>query len=125
VLVRGIRGVDPGRRGVLVTDEAADGMWMGFAVCDGAVSRSNFATTVRDLERQLAGGAPDFGLLMTCAGRGASLYGEPDVETTLLRQRFPHVPFAGMFSSFEIGPFLERPAMHLYTGVLAVFASPS
>jgi small ligand-binding sensory domain FIST len=125
LLVRGIRGVDPGRRGVVVTDEATEGMWMGFAVCDGAVSRANFASSVRDLERHLAGGAPDFGLLMTCAGRGAGLYGEPDVESTMLRQRFPRVPFAGMFSSFEIGPFQERPAMHLYTGVLAVFASPS
>jgi small ligand-binding sensory domain FIST len=125
MLVRGIRGIDPARKGVVVTDEAREGLLMAFAVCDAATSRNRFAACVRDVERQLAGAAPQFGLLMTCAGRGVSLYGERDVDTRIVRQRFPHVPFAGMFSSFEIGPFEARPALHLYTGVLAVFGSPS
>lgn len=125
MLVRGIRGIDPARRGIVVTDEVSEGMLMSFAVCDPAASRASLAASVRDVERQLAGSARQFGLLMTCAGRGRGLYGEPDVDTDIVRQRFPHVPFAGMFSSFEIAPFEERAAMHFYAGVLAVFGAPS
>jgi hypothetical protein len=30
-----------------------------------------------------------------------------------------------MFSTFEIGPLGHRPAMHLYTSVVAMFGAPS
>jgi small ligand-binding sensory domain FIST len=53
------------------------------------------------------------------------LYGERDVDTRIVRERFPNVPFAGMFSTFEIGPLGPRPAMHLYTSVVAMFGTPS
>jgi len=125
VLVRGIRGIDPGRKSVVVTDEVAPGMLMSFAVCDGSASRAELAASVRELGRQLAGAAPQFGLLMSCAGRGMGLYGERDVDTRIVRERFPNVPFAGMFSTFEIGPLGMRPAMHLYTSVVAMFGTPS
>jgi hypothetical protein len=35
------------------------------------------------------------------------------------------LPFAGMASSFEIAPHFGRPTMQLYTGVFALFTSPS
>ncbi|MET0594587.1 MAG: FIST C-terminal domain-containing protein [Polyangiaceae bacterium] len=125
VLVRGIRGIDPGRKSVVVTDEATPGMLMSFAVCDANAARADLSGTMRDLARQLAGAAPQFGLLLSCAGRGMGLYGERDVDTRIVRERFPNVPFAGMFSTFEIGPLGPRPAMHLYTSVVAMFGTPS
>jgi small ligand-binding sensory domain FIST len=125
VLVRGIRGIDPGRKGVVVTDEATSGMLMSFAVCDANAARADLSGTMRDLARQMAGAAPQFGLLLSCAGRGMGLYGERDVDTRIVRERFPNVPFAGMFSTFEIGPLGPRPAMHLYTSVVAMFGTPS
>jgi small ligand-binding sensory domain FIST len=125
VLVRGIRGVDPTRKSVVVTDEAQPGMLMSFAVCDATASRAELSSSMRELSRQLAGAAPQFGILMSCAGRGMGLYGERDVDTRIVRERFPNVPFAGMFSTFEIGPLGHRPAMHLYTGVVAMFGAPS
>jgi small ligand-binding sensory domain FIST len=125
LLVRGIRGIDPGRKAVVVTDEATPGMLMTFAVCDASASRADLLGSMRELARDLAGAAPQFGLLMSCAGRGVGLYGERDVDTRIVRERFPNVPFAGMFSTFEIGPLGHRPAMHLYTSVVAMFGAPS
>ncbi len=125
VLVRGIRGIDSGRKSVVVTDEVSPGMLMTFGVCDANASRAELSASVRDLGRQMAGAAPQFGLLMSCAGRGMGLYGERDVDTRIVRERFPNVPFAGMFSTFEIGPIGVRPAMHLYTSVVAMFGAPS
>jgi len=125
ILVRGIRGIDPARKAVVVTDEATPGMLLSFAVCDANASRADISGTLRDLARQMAGAAPQFGLLLSCAGRGMGLYGERDVDTRIVRERFPNVPFAGMFSTFEIGPLGPRPAMHLYTSVVAMFGTPS
>jgi small ligand-binding sensory domain FIST len=125
ILVRGIRGIDPGRKAVVVTDEAAPGMLMTFAVCDASASRADLAGSMRELARDLAGAAPQFGLLVSCAGRGIGLYGERDVDTRIVRERFANVPFAGMFSTFEIGPLGHKPAMHLYTSVVAMFGAPS
>jgi small ligand-binding sensory domain FIST len=124
-IVRGIRGIDPERRAVVVSDEAAPGKWMTFAVCDPSASRAELVASLRDLARQMAGAAPQFGLFFNCAGRGAGLYGDSNVDTRLVRERFGQVPLAGMFSTFEIGPFAGRAVMHLYTGVLAMFGAPS
>jgi small ligand-binding sensory domain FIST len=64
-------------------------------------------------------------LYINCAGRGSSLYGQYDVDTRILRARFGDLPFAGIQSSFEIAPYCGRPALQLYTGVVAVFTTPS
>jgi small ligand-binding sensory domain FIST len=125
LVVRGIQGVDPVRRALLVSDEVREGMRLAFAVKDGIAARDDLETVARDAQRALAGAAPRFGVYVNCAGRGASLYGAQDVDTRILRSRFGDVPIAGMMSSFEIAPYDGRPALKLYTGVLALFTVPS
>jgi small ligand-binding sensory domain FIST len=123
--VRGVQGVDPVRRGLLISDEVRKGMLMAFAIRDGSAARTDLERSLRDARRDLAGGIPRFGLYLNCAGRGASLYGMPDVDVHAIRSRFPDLPLAGMFSSFEIAPRHGRPSLQLYTGVLALFTAPS
>lgn len=125
LLIRGIRGVDPARGGVVVTDEVRPGMRLCFGTRDGATARADLESAVREAAREVAGAAPRFGLFISCAGRGIGLYGAADVDATIVQNRFPHVPFAGMFSSFEIGPSSRGTAMHLYTGILTLFCAPS
>jgi small ligand-binding sensory domain FIST len=125
LVVRGIQGVDPDRRALVVSDELREGMRVAFAVRDGRAAREDFEAMTRELEREIAGAAPRFGVYLNCAGRGSGLYGAHDVDTKILRARFPGLPFAGMASSFEIAPHFGRPTMQLYTGVFALFTSPS
>ncbi|HEX4336218.1 MAG TPA: FIST C-terminal domain-containing protein [Polyangiaceae bacterium] len=125
LVVRGIQGVDPDRRAIVVSDEVREGMRVAFAVRDGRAAREDFEAMSRELEREIAGAAPRFGVYLNCAGRGSGLYGAHDVDAKILRARFPGVPFAGMASSFEIAPHFGRPTMQLYTGVFALFTSPS
>lgn len=125
-LVRAVRGIDPARRGVLVGNEAVVGRKLAFACRDAAASRARLETSARRVAKLALGAAPRFALYLSCAGRGQGLYGSPDVDVRVLRQRFHDLPIAGMHSSFEIapwGPGLGR--MQLYTGVLALFRSPS
>ncbi len=125
LIVRGVQGVDPVRRGLMISDEVREGMRMAFAVRDAAAARTDLEAVSRELSRETAGAAPRFALYMDCAGRGASLYGSFDVDTRILRQRFGDIPLAGMHSAFEIAPFGGHPTLQLYTGVLALFSAPS
>ena len=125
VVIRGIRGVDTSRGALAVSDEVRPGMLFGLAARDADASRANLQQSVRQARRAAAGGAPRFALYLNCASRGSSLYGAPDVDTRILRSAFPGLPFAGMQSSFEIGPVGGQPTLQLFSGVVALFAAPS
>jgi len=124
-LVRSISGVDPARSAVHLGEEVTEGSQIAFAILDPTSARDGVEAMLRDLTRQLAGGVPVAGVYVDCAGRGRGLYGAPDVDVRSIRTRFPELPFAGLFSSFEIAPFDDVPRVHLYTGVLAILYAPS
>ncbi len=125
-VVRPIRGVDPGRRGVMVGTEARIGARIAFAVRDAAAGKELLEQSARHVLEQTTGASARFLLYFTCAGRGQGLYGAPGVESRILRKRFGDLPIAGMHSSFELIP---RPGgqvrLAMYSGVLAMFRSPS
>jgi small ligand-binding sensory domain FIST len=125
LVLRAVQGVDPVRRGLVVSDEVRVGMRMAFAVRDGSAARADLEAATRDLQRELMGAAPRFGVYVNCAGRGSALYGAHDVDTRILKSRFGNVPLAGMQSAFEIAPHAGRPTLQLYTGVVALFTAPS
>jgi small ligand-binding sensory domain FIST len=125
-VVRPVRGIDPTRRGVMVGPDAKVGVRFAFAVRDGAAARTHLEGTARRVAKNALGSAPGFGIFLTCSGRGQGLYGAPDVESRILRQRFGDLPIAGMHAAFEIAPAgAGRAQMQLFTGVLALFRSPS
>lgn len=125
-VVRPVRGIDPARRGVMIGGEARVGMRLGFGVRDPAAARADLEATARTVAKNALGAAPRFAIYLTCAGRGQGLYGAADVESRILKHRFGDLPIAGMHSSFEIAPRPQGAArLELYTGVLALFRSPS
>lgn len=125
VLIRAVQGVDPVRRGLLVSDEVRPGMRIAFAVRDAKAAREDLQTAVRDLLREANGAAPRFGIYLNCAGRGSSLYGQRDVDLKILKARLGELPLAGMQSSFEVSEVGGKPSLQLYTGVLGLFTAPS
>ena len=125
LLVRGIQGVDPSQGAIVVSEEARIGLRIAFAVRDPTAARADLETASRELERDIAGAQPMFGVYVSCAGRGTALYGSADVDVRIVRARFPDTPFVGLHSAFEIAPCAGRPSVQLYTGVMAVFCAPS
>jgi len=125
ILIRAVQGVDPVRRGLLVSDEVRPGMRLAFAVRDAKAAREDLQSAVRDLLREANGAAPRFGIYLNCAGRGSSLYGKPDVDLKILKARLGELPLAGMQSSFEVSEVGGKPTLQLYTGVLGLFTAPS
>ena len=125
LLVRGVQGIDPHARGLIVSEEIREGMFMTFGIRDGQAARDDIERVLRELRRDIAGAAPLASLYVNCGGRGRSLYGRPNVDTRLLRERFGDIPIAGMQSSFEIAPYGDSPSFQLYTGVVALFSELS
>lgn len=126
VLIRAVQGVDPVRRGLMISDEVRPGMRLAFAVRDAKAAREDLQTAVRELLREANGAAPRFGIYLNCAGRGSSLYGgQRDVDLKILKARLGELPLAGMQSSFEVSEVGGKPTLQLYTGVLGVFTAPS
>lgn len=125
LLLRAVQGVDPSRHGLIVSEEVRVGMRMAFAVRDASAARADFEMRLRELAREAAGAAPRFGICLNCAGRGVALYKNADTDLRMLKARFGEIPWAGLFSSFEIAPHGDNPALQLYTGVVGLFTSPS
>lgn len=125
VVLRPIQGVDPTRGAVVLGSAIDPDRPVAFAVRDADAARTDLTRVAHAARRGLAGALPRFGIYLSCSGRGSGLYGAPDVDTTVLKRALPELPFAGLLSAFEIAPHRARPELHLYTGVLSVFSSPS
>lgn len=123
--LRPIRGVDPSRRGVALGETLPVGQRVSFVVVDGTAARADLDSLCREVWTKTAGAMPAYGVIVSCAGRRSSLYGSPEVETRILRQRFDKVPFAGLHSSFELGPSVGGPSIHYYSGAVGLFSVPS
>jgi small ligand-binding sensory domain FIST len=121
-LVRHIVGLDR-RRGTLALGALPrPGQAVRFHVRDAQASAEDMKHL---LTRAARGPKPKGALMFSCLGRGADLYGEPDVDSRLFLQRFGPVPLAGFFANGEIGPVGGATYLHGYTNCLGLFAPRS
>jgi small ligand-binding sensory domain FIST len=70
--------------------------------------------------RQLSGrlpGPPKAGIYVSCIARGAALFGEPGIESALIRDNLGEFPLIGFFANGEI----SRDRLYGHTGVLTLF----
>jgi small ligand-binding sensory domain FIST len=125
LLVRGVQGIDPGVRGLVVSEEVREGMLMTFGVRDPRAAQVDLERMARELSRDIAGALPLCGIYVNCGGRGSNLYGRANVDTRLLRERFGDIPIAGLQSAFEIAPHGDAQSLQLYTGVFTLFTALS
>jgi len=67
-----------------------------------------------------ATGAPRFGLMFPCMGRGPMFYGGEDRDQKILSARFPGLPFIGFYGNGEIAHFDGANRLLQYSTVLAL-----
>ncbi len=117
-LVRSILGIDRKRKGIAAGEFYRLGKTVQFHVRDPQ-------TAVEDLQllldAQQMDTQPFAGLLVTCNGRGRSLFHEEDHDLNLIRERIGDVPIAGFFAAGEIGPIGGRSFLHGHTACLTLF----
>jgi small ligand-binding sensory domain FIST len=115
-LVRNLMAIDPGRGWIVLGAEIAAGDTILFCRRDPESARRDMVRMVRQLAGRLNGPAKA-GLYVSCVARGAALFGNPGVETELIRESLGEFPLIGFFANGEI----SRDRLYGHTGVLTLF----
>jgi small ligand-binding sensory domain FIST len=138
--VRHLIGLDPGRRGVAISDNAVVGMQLAFCTRGVEAARRDLMRICAELREEvepeelplpaaLALKDAAFGespadtsgiagaIYVSCAGRGGAHFGAPSAELAIVRHALGDVPLVGFFAAGEIA----RRHLYGYTGVLTVF----
>jgi small ligand-binding sensory domain FIST len=115
-LVRNLMAIDPGRGWIVLGAEIAPGDPILFCRRDPDSARQDMVRMVQQLARRLSG-PPKAGVYVSCCARGAALFGEPGVETRIIRESLGDFPLIGFFANGEI----SRDRLYGHTGVLTLF----
>jgi small ligand-binding sensory domain FIST len=119
-LVRAVLGADPESGGLAVGDAFEVGRTVRFHVRDAHSADEDLRAMLRDLDDDV-----DAGLLFTCNGRGARLFGTSDHDAELISEALGGSALGGMFCAGEIGPVGARSHLHGFTAsLLAVGSDP-
>lgn len=120
-LVRNIAGADPDSGALYVAGAVREHQVVQFHVRDAATSAADLDAVLATLGPDLGDRAPAGGLLFSCLGRGAGLYGESGHDSARLRAAVGDVPLGGFFCNGEIGPVAGTAYLHAYTSAFALF----
>ena len=115
-LVRNLLAIDAGRGWLVLGAEIAAGDSILFCRRDPDSARRDMNRMVQQLARRLSG-PPKAGVYVSCVARGAALFGDPGVETALIRETLGEFPLIGFFANGEI----SRDRLYGHTGVLTLF----
>ena len=120
-VVRNLVAIDDQSGAIALADRVRIGQTIQFQIRDAEAARQDLEGMLASVERALAGRRPTFGMYFNCAGRGRGLFGVPDHDVTLIREKLGEFPLAGFFGNGEFAPIGTRNLFHTYTGVLAVY----
>jgi small ligand-binding sensory domain FIST len=120
-LVRNLVGADQGSGALAVAERVRVGQTVQFQIRDAEASREDLGAMLDEVAARLGGRRPAFGCYFNCAGRGRGLFGVPDHDVTLIRERLGEFPLIGFFGNGEFAPIGRQNFFHNYTGALVVF----
>ena len=120
-LVRNLVGADQSSGALAVAERVRVGQTLQFQIRDAQASREDLREMLDELVERLNGRRPAFGCYFDCAGRGRGLFGVPDHDVTLIRERLGEFPLIGFFGNGEFAPIGRRNFFHNYTGALVIF----
>jgi small ligand-binding sensory domain FIST len=118
-LVRNIVGASSEHGVLAVAHRPKIGERLGFALRNAERAREDLKATLEEMSARAAA-PPVFGLYFDCVSRGAGLYNIADHDSAYIGRYLGHVPIAGFFTGFEIGPLGRGYGTLQYSGVLAL-----
>ena len=120
LLVRNLVGMNAETGAVAVGGSLRPMQVVQFLLRDARTAEEDLT---RLLDRSTARAQPPSGaLLFSCLGRGQHLFGRPDHDTDLFREKVGAVPLGGFFCNGEIGPVGGATFLHGYTSAFALFS---
>ncbi|MGZ8410041.1 MAG: FIST signal transduction protein [Hyphomicrobium sp.] len=116
-MVRSLIGIDPVHGWLGIGERMEPGSRILFVKRDPATAREDLKTMLDKLKNRLAAPARG-GLYFSCVARGSGMFGTPDQEMAIIRDRLGDVPLVG----FSCGGEISNGRLYGYTGVLALFS---
>src|SRR5438132_9583817 len=107
-LVRNLVGADQSSGALATADRVRVGQTLQFQIRAAQASREDLREMLDELMERLNGRRPAFGCYFDCAGRGRGLFGVPDHDVTLIRERLGEFPLFGFFGNGGFAPTGRR-----------------
>lgn len=120
-LIRNIVGMLKDGDAIAVAADFERWQVMRFHLRDRYASAADLAVQLTHYVEGLATVRPQGALLFSCLGRGEHLYGQPNHDSDLFRQKLGDVALGGFFCNGEIGPVAGHTYTHAYTSAFGVF----
>ena len=124
-LIRNVVGMDQRTGALAIGEMLKEGQLVQFHLRDAETSAHDLTFV---LERYAADNRENEvpgALLFSCLGRGEYLYGRPNHDTDIFRDKLGQVPLGGFFCNGEIGPVGGTTFLHGYTSSFGLFRSRS
>ncbi|MCH7738440.1 MAG: FIST C-terminal domain-containing protein [Chloroflexi bacterium] len=120
-LIRNVVGMDQKTGGLAIGEMLKEGQLVQFHLRDAETSADDLTAVLsRYAEEHRENDIPG-ALLFSCLGRGQYLYGRPNHDTDLFRDKLGDVPLGGFFCNGEIGPVSGTTFLHGYTSSFGLF----
>jgi len=122
-LIRNLVGIDATRGAIALGAVLHENEIVQFHLRDAHTSAQDLEQLLNRYAADRHEVRPAGGLLFSCLGRGAYLYGRPDHDTDAVRRLLGDVPLGGFFCNGEIGPVHGTTFLHGYTSAFGLFRS--
>ncbi len=120
-LIRNIIGLDARRGALAVGEMLKEGQTVQFHLRDAETSSHDLDAILTQYSADGVQTSGTGALLFQCLGRGEYLYGRPDHDTDMFREKVGSIPLTGFFCNGEIGQVSGSTYLHGYTSSFGIF----
>ena len=120
-LIRNVMGMDDRSGSLAIGEMLKEGQLVQFHLRDADTSAQDLAAVLERYAGDNRENEVHGALLFSCLGRGQYLYGRPNHDTELFRDKIGSVPLGGFFCNGEIGPVSGTTFLHGYTSSFGIF----
>ena len=120
-LIRNVMGMDDQTGKLAIGEMLKEGQLVQFHLRDAETSAEDLMAVLDRYAADNRENPVQGALLFSCLGRGQYLYGRPNHDTDLFRDKLGPVPLGGFFCNGEIGPVSGTTFLHGYTSSFGIF----
>ena len=119
--IRNIIGADQRSGALAIGEMLKEGQTVQFHLRDAETSEQDLDALLSKYSRENPIYQETGALLFSCLGRGSYLYGRPDHDTDIFRDKVGSMPLTGFFCNGEIGPVAGTTFLHGFTSSFGIF----
>lgn len=120
-LIRNIVGMDARAGALAIGEMLKEGQRVQFHLRDAEASTHDLNAMLDQYVNSHRPPAEAGAMLFQCLGRGSYLYGRPDHDTDMFREKVSAIPLTGFFCNGEIGQVSGSTYLHGYTSSFGIF----